>query len=207
VTFALASRLDARLPLDAIGRDEPPAADPDAALVERFCGGDRAAFDEIVRRYQRPIYRLALRYVGNAADAADVTQRTFVRALEAIGRFRGAARFRTWLYRIAINLAINHLRDHRRERPAELPEHALRVDPVGARRMVDGEETATLRAAIARLPPKQRLVIELRVYDELPFREVAELADCSENSAKVNFQHALRRLRELLGEARRGGSP
>ncbi len=172
--------------------------DPDAALVARFRAGERRAFDELVRRHQRSIWRVARRYLKNDADAADVAQQTFVRAYRALDGFRGAASVRSWLYRIAINLALNHMRDHAREQPEEIDEHRLHIGATGAQRIIDGEDAARLRAAIGELPPKQRMVLELRIFDELSFKEVAELADCTENAAKVNFHYAVKRLKEIL---------
>ena len=173
----------------------PAPRDDDEALVERFRGGDGRAFDELVRRYRRAIFHLALRYVKASADAEDVAQRAFVRAFEKIERFRGDAAFRTWLYRITVNLALNHLRDHARVSPTEIREEALAVEATEPR---DDGEARRLRGAIERLPPKQRLVMELRIFEELSFREVAEVAECSEDSAKANYQHGLKRLRELM---------
>ncbi len=177
--------------------DEAPA-DPDLALVERFRAGERAAFDELVRRHQRGIWRVARRYVKNDADAADVAQKAFIRAFRAIDSFRGAATVRSWLYRITINLALNHLRDHAREVVTEIAEDRLTAIATGPQRLIDDEDHAELRAAVAELPPKQRMVLELRVFDELSFREVGELADCTENAAKVNFHYAVKRLKEIL---------
>ncbi len=178
--------------------DEATHPDPDLPLLVRFRAGERGAFDELVRRHQRDIWRVARRYVKNDADAADVTQLTFVRAYRALDGFRGAASLRSWLYRIAINLALNHLRDHARESAEEIGEARLVTGALGPQRLIEDEDAARLRAAIAELPPKQRIVLELRVFDELSFREVGELADCTENAAKVNFHYAVKRLRELL---------
>lgn len=189
--------LAARLPL--VSPTANVTDDPDRELAERFRGGDRAAFDQLVRRHQRGVWQLVRRYVKRDADAFDVTQLVFVRAFRGLGSFRGAASVRSWLYRIAINCALSWLRDHRREEPSELAEDALTdANPAPARLMI-GEEGAQLRAAIAKLPPKQRLVLELRVFDDLSFKEVAELADCTENTAKVNFHYAVKRLRDILG--------
>ena len=174
------------------------AIDEDAACVERYRAGDARAFDSLVRKYQRPIYYLALRYVKSSDDAKDVGQRAFVKAYQALGGFRGASSFKTWLYRIAINLALNHLRDHARERPAEIAEDALVAEAVGAARLDAGDDRRRLLAALERLPPKQRLVVELRVFEDLSFKEVAEVAECSENSAKVSFHHAVKKLREEM---------
>lgn len=191
----------------SIEQETPVAARDgiDAELVNRFRAGERAAFDGLVQRHQRSIYYLVLRYVGNEADAADVTQKAFVRAFTSISGFRGESSFRTWLYRVAINLALNHLRDHRRRAAtalADVGEHELMVAPQGLAGIADGQDAATLRRAVAELPPKQRMVLELRIYDELSFREVAELSGCTENAAKVNFHHAIKRLRAILAEQR-----
>src|SRR5262252_7071819 len=80
--------------------------DDDAALITRFRSGERAAFDQLVRRYQRSIYFLMLRHVGDPDEAAELTQRAFIKALQGLGELRGTSQFRTWLYRIAVNLAL-----------------------------------------------------------------------------------------------------
>jgi len=175
--------------------------DLDAALVERARGGERRAFDELVRRHQRGLWRLARRYVRNDADASDVTQQAFVRAFRALDRFRGEASVRSWLYRIGINLALNHVRDRAREQPAEIEPEQLTVAAAAPGAMMSAERAGLLRAAVATLPPKQRLVLELRVFDDLPFREVAALAECTENAAKVSFHYAVKKLREVLASS------
>jgi RNA polymerase sigma-70 factor (ECF subfamily) len=190
--------------LAAIAKAAVPV-DDDADVVARYRRGEPRAFDELVRKYQRPIYHLALRYVRNPDDAKDVAQRAFVRAFQALDGFRGGSSFKTWLYRITVNLALNHLRDHARERPAEIHEGALVAEAVGAAGVAGAQERARLLAALAELPPKQRLVVELRVFEELPFKEVAEIAECSENAAKVNFHHAVKRLRDTMRGG--GGEP
>jgi RNA polymerase sigma-70 factor (ECF subfamily) len=174
--------------------------DPDRELAARFRNGERSAFDQLVRRHQKGVWRLVRRYVRNDADAADVTQQAFVRAFRGLGGFRGTATVRSWLYRIAINCALSWLRDHKREQPAEIDEDALVDVHTAPSKIADGQDNARLRAAIEKLPPKQKMVLELRVFDDLPFKEVAELADCTENTAKVNFHYAVKRLRDILGE-------
>jgi RNA polymerase sigma-70 factor, ECF subfamily len=176
------------------------AVDPDRELAERFQQGERGAFDQIVKRHQKGVYRIIRRYVRSDADAADVSQQVFVRAFKGLATFRGAASVRSWLYRIGINCALSWIRDHKREQPTELAEDALSEPHASPGRIADGEQSARLRAAIAKLPPKQKMVLELRVFDDLSFKEVSELAECTENTAKVNFHYAVKRLRELLGD-------
>ena len=180
-------------------------SDPDRELAERFRSGDRSAFDTLVRKHQKGVWRVVRRYVKRDADAKDVTQLVFVRAFKGLAAFRGAASVRSWLYRIAINCALSWLRDHKREQPAEIAEDSLTAMPVAPGRIASDQEGSRLRAAIAQLPPKQKLVLELRVFDDLSFKEVAELAECTENTAKVNFHYAVKRLRDILGadDARR----
>jgi len=191
--------LAARLPL--ISSAPVVSDDPDRDLAERFQNGDRSAFDQIVRRHQKGMWHLVRRYVKRDADASDVTQLAFVRAFRGLASFRGAASVRSWLYRIAINCALSWLRDHRHEEPTEIAEDALTDANPAPARLLGGEQGRELRAAIEQLPPKQRLVLELRVFDDLSFKEVSELADCTENTAKVNFHYAVKRLRDILGRA------
>ena len=194
----LALALDSKAQVDQREGDDTPA-DLDLRLVQRFKAGEQRAFDELVRRHQRPMFQVCMRYLRNQADAMDVTQRAFVKAFQALDGFRGESSFRTWLYRIAVNLSLNHIRDHKREQPAEIRDDQLTRRPTGPQRIISGEDADLLREAIAELPPKQRTVLEMRVYDELSFREVAELMGTTENAAKVNFHHAVKKLRARLG--------
>jgi RNA polymerase sigma-70 factor (ECF subfamily) len=179
------------------------ACDPDRDVVEAFRRGDRTAFDTLVRRHQKGVWRVVRRYIKRDADAADVTQQVFVRAFKALAAFRGAASVRSWLYRIAINCSLTWIRDHRRETPTEIGDDSLDDSlialPVAPGQIASEQQGVALRAAIAQLPTKQKLVLELRVFDDLSFKEVAELADCSENTAKVSFHYAVKKLREILG--------
>jgi RNA polymerase sigma-70 factor (ECF subfamily) len=174
--------------------------DPDADLVARFLAGDRSAFDALVRRHQAAVRRLVLRYVKSDADAKDITQVAFVRAFEKLNAFRGDAAFRTWLFRIAINLALNHVRGT----PADLEpigDVAAFTSSLQTSRLVAAEVWRKVSARLDDLPPKQRLALELRIFHDLSFEEVAVIAGFSEESAKANFHHAVKRLRGLLPAA------
>jgi len=204
VSVALALRLDMPILTAAPEATGQAAARRDSELVARYLAGDRRAFDDLVRHYQRPIYHLAYRYLRSEADAKDLTQRTFLKVYGALPRFRAESSFRTWIYRIAINLCLNELRDRRRGESSSPDAIEQAPAPAPEIESLDAEARgAWLRRAIASLPPKQRMVLELRIYDELPFREVAELVGSTENAAKVNFHHAVKRLRSLV----EGGEP
>jgi RNA polymerase sigma-70 factor, ECF subfamily len=166
----------------------------DDVLVERFRSGDKASFDLLVERHQQPIFYLSLRYLKNEADAQDVAQRAFVQAFQSLGGFRRQASFRTWVYRITVNLCLNAIRDRARMRVEETGEAV-----VSSPDAPEHEAQRRLRQAIELLPPMQRKVVELKISTDLPFKEIGRMAACSEDSAKMNYHHALRRLRELMG--------
>lgn len=174
------------------------APDPDAAEVAAAKTGDRSAFDVLVGRHHAGIVGLVRRYVKNEADAGDVTQGAFLRAYERLSTFRGAASFRTWLYRIAVHEALARLRVRDRTEPAELDDLPAFTHSLTTGKLVAKDLWRKVERRLAELPPKQRLVLELRVFHDLSFKEIAPLADCSEDSAKVNYSHAVKRLRDVL---------
>ena len=174
----------------------------DETLVQQAQRGDRGALTALVRRYQRPVYGLCLRYVHDHDEAADLLQRTFVRVMTKLGDLRSADLFRSWLFRIAANLSLNHLRDHARfvteQAEVAAPEGAP-VRPVGAERLEARQLAMALRVVVDQLPTKQRMTLELRVYEDLSFREIGEALGTSEGAAKVNFHYAIRALRTRVG--------
>lgn len=169
------------------------------AVVEACQRGEREAFDQLVVRYQRDVYRLCYRYVNNHEDANDLTQEVFLRAWRAIGRFRGRSAFATWLYRIGVNACLN-FRAVRRPPMQELPDTI--ADPAaGAAQGVEREEEARrVRAAVGRLPEKQRATLILKVYHELTHQEVAQILGSKVGTVKANLFHALGNLRRLVAE-------
>ncbi len=160
--------------------------------------GDREAFDRLVQRYQREVYRLCYRYLGQHEDANDLAQEVFLRAWRSIGRFRGDSAFSTWLYRIAVNACLNH-RALKRVPTQDLPE-ALPDPSRGAEARAQDEDVARrVRGAIARLPEKQRATLVLKVYHDLSHEEVANVLGSSVGTVKSNLFHALGNLKRLLG--------
>jgi RNA polymerase sigma-70 factor (ECF subfamily) len=172
----------------------------DRALVGACRAGRREAFDELVVRHRRAVYRLCYRFVGNHEDADDLAQEVFLRAFRALRTFRGDSAVGTWLHRIAVNLSLNAVAG--RARRAETnDDRAVPVapDPDAMSLVLGAERAAQVRAAIAKLPPRQRATLVLRVYQEMPHQEIAELLGSSVGAVKANFFHALASLKRLLG--------
>jgi RNA polymerase sigma-70 factor, ECF subfamily len=171
----------------------------DRALVEACLAGQREAFDVIVRRNQRQIYQLCYRFVGNHEDASDLAQDVFIRAYRGLRGFKGNSALATWLYRIGVNVCLNRV-SAKTPKLAAL-EFADRPDDGVERadaRLVRGERAAEVRAAIARLPDKQRATLILRVYHDLPHQQIAGILGSSVGAVKANFFHALANLKKLL---------
>ena len=169
-------------------------------LVQAARGGDRTAFDDLVRLTYVDTYTLALRLTGDGDDARDVVQETYLRAFRGLRRFRGDARFTTWLYRITANCASTHVGRRRRHRHEELDEDLDLDDTEPSRDPVGRAEHADLRErvtdALRALPPRLRAVVVLRDVYDLPHEAIAAELGISETAAKVRLHRARRRLRE-----------
>ncbi|MFT3773645.1 MAG: RNA polymerase sigma factor [Minicystis sp.] len=174
------------------------ANDEDAAALARFAAGDNTAFDALALKYRAALVTLVRRYVKSPDDAEDVAQRALLRAFERIKTFRGDAPFRAWLFRIAVHAALNHVRGQGRIEDVDVDDIASFTLALDTRRLVAAELWRKVSARLDELPPKQRLVVELRLFHDLSFDEIAGVADCSEDSAKANFHHGVKRLRDLI---------
>jgi RNA polymerase sigma-70 factor (ECF subfamily) len=179
------------------GSSPPRLRAEDREAVEACQRGEREAFDRLVERYQRDIYRLCYRYVNNHEDASDMAQEVFLKAYRAIGRFRGDSSFSTWLYRIAVNTCLN-FRASRRPPPQELSDAVPDRSPAVTERMEGDESAARVRAAVSRLPEKQRATVILKVYHDLTHEEVAGILGSTVGTVKANLFHALGKLRKLM---------
>lgn len=180
-----------------------PCVDPgadDAALVAAARAGAREAFDLLVERHRRVVYRVCYRFVNNHEDAADLAQDVFVRAYRGLAAYKGDAAFSTWIYRIAVNTSLNKVSLKAPSLEELSPERHVSADE-GPDRAVDRAEQARhVRRAIAQLPRKQRATVILRMYHELPHEQIAKILGSSVGAVKANFFHALRNLKRLLGE-------
>ncbi len=180
----------------------PARSEPDdVALVSAFRGGDRAAFELLVRRHQRPVWAIVQRFARDRDAAEDLAQRVFIIALERIAELRGS--FRPWLLRIAVNLSKNHVRDSARlvhnnvdtdGEPFDVP-----IEPRPDEALDQARRAHLVRGAVADLPARQREVVMLRIDGQLSFAEVGDVLGITENNAKVTYHHAVKRLRERLG--------
>jgi RNA polymerase sigma-70 factor (ECF subfamily) len=169
-------------------------------LVERAQQGEEEAFEELVKQYQAPLYYLALRFVRDEQAAADLTQTAFLRAYQGLAGFRGRSSFKTWLYRIAINLCKNYLRDRARkglETSEEIdpPSHA---NPL--QELIEHENQRRILQAWEQLPEKQRLTVTLKIQEEMKYSEIAQVMECTVGAVKANFHHACKKMRAILQE-------
>jgi RNA polymerase sigma-70 factor (ECF subfamily) len=164
------------------------AAATDQQLVERVQAGDKRAFDLLVLKYQPKILGLVSRYVHDSHEVQDVTQEAFIKAYRALPRFRGDSAFYTWLYRIAINTAKNHLVARGRRPPGSdvEVEDAEHFENGGALRDMENPENMlfsrelgeVVHQAISDLPDDLRSAVTLREFDGLSYEEIAEIMDC-----------------------------
>ena len=169
----------------------------DAELLEAFRQGDARAFEVLVRRYQRAVLAIARRFARDEDDAEDLAQRAFINASERAGGWRGGS-FKSWLFRIVVNLAKNHLRDVSRFDRSDAEHEPEPTAPEAHHRLEAREQQKALREAVARLPTRQREVLLLRIDGDMPFAEIAQTLGITEVNAKVNFHHAVQKLKEWL---------
>lgn len=187
--------------------DEPdsspsrPGLDPDQPLLVRIGQGDQAAYGALMDRHLHAIHALAARTLGNAADADEVAQDTFLRAWKHIpGWTPGQARFSTWLYRVALNLCHDQLRRRRDTRPID--EMPLASEAPGPERLARRDDLAReVQQALALLPERQRDAIVLSHYQELSQREAAEVLEISVEALESLLSRGRRALREQLSHA------
>lgn len=172
----------------------------EAELIRQAQRGDTEAFAALVRLHERFVYNLALRSLGNPDDAADAAQDTFLRAWTGLPGFRGGSQFRTWLYRIVVNLCINRSPRLRRDLDAlthdELPDLASGENV--ASQIEQRELDAFVHREVERLPEHYRLLVSLRYQHDLSYDEIASLLDLPLGTVKTGLHRAKERLREGL---------
>ncbi len=176
----------------------------ETVLVERAREGRAEAVAIFVERYQEPIYAFIYRYVGNAADAEDITQEVFVKALGSLDRFEGRSSLATWLFAIAANAARDFLRRRRQPEPLDLDdiERCLPAAPGGTscavERTLAAERRQAVREAIDALPPRERTAVLLRTYHDRTYEEIGEVLGCTANAVGIILTRARQRMSTLL---------
>lgn len=182
----------------------------DSDLIRRLQAGERTAFDELVRAYQTLVISTCYSFLTDRADAEDVAQEVFMEVFRSIHRFRGDAKLSTWLYRIAVNKSLNHKRKHKYKRyvsslqsfftgtesdsaaPLDIPDYAADYPAEEA------ERARLLHKAVDSLPENQRIAFTLHKFDELPYKEVAEIMGTSLSSVESLMHRAKRNLQKKL---------
>jgi RNA polymerase sigma-70 factor (ECF subfamily) len=181
----------------------------DEELVARSISGDADSFNELVLRWERPIYALAYRTIGREEEARDVCQETFLRAYRALPGFRGQAKFSSWLYRIALNLCRDWVRRERRAPVVQPPEDGDLMEMAAAAEPSESIEDLVARKDLARsveramtlLPEEQRMAIILKEYHGLTFQEIADLVGCPLSTVKTRLYQGLAVLRRELARS------
>lgn len=184
----------------------------DDELVAKSIGGDAESFNQLILRWERPIYALAYRVIGREEDARDVCQETFLRAFRALPGFKGQAKFSSWLYRIALNLCRDWIRRQRRAPVMQIPEGVDAGELAAERGPVESIEelvsrrelSAVVEEAMALLPEEQRTAIILKEYHGMTFQEIAEMQGCPLSTVKTRLYQGLTVLRRHL---EKGGHP
>jgi RNA polymerase sigma-70 factor, ECF subfamily len=185
-----------------------PEMASDEELVARSAAGDLESFNQLVLRWERPIYALAYRVIGREEDARDVCQDTFLRAYRSINGFRGQAKFSSWLYRIALNLCRDWIRRQRRTPVVQAPEGVDLIEMAGERGPVESVEDlvarrdlgAIVQRAMRALTDDQREAIVLKEYHGLTFQEIADMLGCPLSTVKTRLYQGLTVLRRELEE-------
>ena len=178
----------------------------DEELVAKSVGGDAESFNELILRWERPIYALAYRTIGREEDARDVCQETFLRAFRALPAFRGQSKFSSWLYRIALNLCRDWMRRERRTPVVQAPEDMDLLELAAATEPSESIEdlvarkdlTRAVERVMATLPDEQRTAILLKEYHGLTFQEIADMLDCPLSTVKTRLYQGLTVLRRQL---------
>jgi RNA polymerase sigma-70 factor (ECF subfamily) len=180
----------------------------DEELVARSRSGDLESFNQLILRWERPIYALAYRVIGQEEDARDVAQETFLRAFRALPGFKGEAKFSSWIYRIALNLCRDWIRRKRRTPVSQLPEDVDLDDLMAERGPTESVEdlvarrelSAVVEDAMAFLPEEQRTAVILKEYHGMTFQEIAELQGVPLSTVKTRLYQGLSVLRKHLQE-------
>jgi RNA polymerase sigma-70 factor (ECF subfamily) len=181
--------------------DNDTGSKPDSELINAFKNGDIRGYNEIVKRYQQQVYWIIRKMVNSHDDADDLTQEVFIKIYSALNDFRGEANLFTWLYRIATNYSINHMRKVKIRNTVsfEIVKEPIESDDRKSDEAIDEEERRKVMIqAIETLPAQQRAVFNMRYYDELSYEEISNILNKSVGGVKANYFHAVKKLGDFL---------
>jgi RNA polymerase sigma-70 factor (ECF subfamily) len=173
----------------------------DQELIVRFREGEESAFNELVRKYQKQVYHVIYNLVNSHDETLDLSQDVFIRAYTGLQNFRGESNFFTWLYRIAVNLSLNALKKRKLRQMFSLENIGFSIrakDPTPDQKAEKEEIVGLLEKAIAKLPPKQKMVFTLRYSQQLSHAEIAEILGRDVGTIKSTYHLALRKLQKAV---------
>lgn len=170
----------------------------DEELVNRVRAGDKDAFCRLVDKYAKPLTIMILRMVQDKEDARDISQHVFLRAYERLPDLLNSSSFKTWLYKMAVNAVRDHLRKPKRTLVSEALDHLTDPSASPAHLLEKEQDRHRIRAAVQELPLKQRMTVQLRVYEGLDYKQIAQILGGRANGTKGNFFQAVKTLRQKL---------
>ncbi len=173
----------------------------DSELIRDFKNGDIKGYNEIVRRYQKQVYWVIRKIVNSHDDADDITQEVFIKVHSALGNFREESNLFTWLYRIATNYSINHIRKLKVKNTVSLEvetKQMISQDKMSDEKIDEERRRKILEQAIETLPAQQRAVFDLRYYEELSYEDISKIMKRSVGGIKANYFHAVKKIGEHL---------
>jgi len=185
----------------------------DSLLVERFRSGEHRAFELLVQRWQEPVYRMAWRYIGSSDDAMDITQNAFLKAWSHIGTLEDPGKFGSWLYRICRHQCLDHLKSAHKQRIVAMSGLVLAESDRPIEQSLAGHDGDTphshleasqrsqiMQKALDYIPEEQKVIIILKEYEGLKFREIADILELSENTVKSRLYYGLKALRNYFSQ-------
>jgi len=170
----------------------------DPKLIERCQQGDRQALEQLVETYERPVYNAAYRFLGNPDDAADVAQAVFLKAFEHLDQYDPKFKFFSWIYRIAINESINHVKRNRKQQP--LDEYLVSDDDSPEELVQSGDVSREIQRGLMDLQEQYRAVVVLRHFSDCSYQQISEILQIPEKTVKSRLYSARQMMKDILSE-------
>jgi len=178
----------------------------DIELVNEFKNGNTSAFDEIVKRYQRKVYTLARRILGNHEDADDIAQEVFIKLFYSLNDFKGESSLFTWIYRITVNECKSFLRKKKiKEFVQDEVANLLKFGQTPDQELFEKEERNLIERAVEKLPTKQRMIFVMRFFEDLDYQEIAKILNKPIGTLKANYFHAVKKIQKFIKDELQGG--